>query len=198
MSFNNIDKKFFSLIYDYADIFEEIINKSLDYKINLTRDNFREGVGKVDVIDNNNNKKQHEFIIFGKYDKKTNEFEWIPKVKNFIASALLKTYKNFDLKLDTINKLLEKDKFSLPYQYKNGIPYMIGLMRIQKFNIIRFIAGDTEIYIILNLDIPNKLTHPEIIKHLSKYNEQFTNNKKQSRTKKNSKKISKKIIIKKK
>ena len=170
MSFDKTDEIFFKSIYKFQDEFEDIIDKSMDYKIDMTLDKFKAGAGKINVTDKANNTKECNYIIFCRYNTSNNEFEWVHAFKKFITSAIIKVYKELGIKLNTINKLIEKDKFIIEPKYKNIVPYMFALIYKQKINIIRFISGDIEFYVMIDLNIPNNIKDDDINKNFSLYN----------------------------
>jgi hypothetical protein len=197
------DEIFFILINNYSKFCEDIINKSLDYKINFTDDDMQKLYGKIEVIDNNNKKSMHQFAIFSIYDTKTNEFIWIKKIKDILEPYVKKVYENYGIKLNTINKLFANDKIKLEPNLKNTIPYIIALSYSTLNNVIRFVSNQFEIYVLIDLDIPNKVDTNKLIKDLSMYNTALLSygmknvsrpqiNKSKKLSKKFSKKLSKK------
>lgn len=171
------DKVFLDIINTFSDDFEDIIDKSLDYKINFKLEDTKRLIGKVEVIDKNNNKTTHTYAFLSIYNRKNNEYKWLVNAKSILKQSVQKVYTEFNIKLDTINKLFDMDRIILDKKYKSTIPYIIASIYQKNINIIRLISGDIEIYIAIDLNIPlNKISMDKISDKLQKYNNLINKN----------------------
>jgi hypothetical protein len=71
----NLDKKYLSKINKLAEYFEEIIDKSLDYKINFKPGDIGNIYGNVEV-EKDNKKTIHTYTVISMYNNITNQFIW--------------------------------------------------------------------------------------------------------------------------
>ena len=161
----NSDKKYLSKINKLSEYFEEIIDKSLDYKINFKPGDIENIYGKVEV-ERDNKKTIHTYTVISMYNNITHEFIWNKQNRDRLKSLVIDMITYFNGNIDCINKLFNADSILLDKKYKSTIAYIVALIYKKNLNVIRFISGDIDIYIILDLNIPSNLTEQIISKYL--------------------------------
>ena len=164
-NFTKFDYYVFDIINHYKSTYELIINKSLEYKINIQNENFSSDITKVtyEKISKNAKKIKSTMCLFGQLNKNT--FTW----NNHLRLALLNTRfneytKDFRNKkiVESLKKLFSYNKITFPVKYRQIIPYFISFnLNPKNANIIRFIDENesnkdifTYILIYMSLDIP--------------------------------------------
>jgi len=161
--FTKSDFAVFDIIYQYKSTYELIMNKSLEYKINLKPENSgTTNITKItyEKISNNTKKYKAEMCVFGQLIKNT--FTWNPYLRLTLLNNKFDTFtKEFQNKktIQSLRKLLLHNVITFPEKYKDVIPYFISFNFDPKItNVIRFVNPTSTIYtyifIHMPLDIP--------------------------------------------
>jgi len=168
---DKLDNYFINMILQYGLVFEDVINKSLDYDINLPSD-IAETLFKEDVEVKNiktGEISKHNIIFFSLYDFNKEEFIWYRGIEKMFSEQL-KKYPDLS-SIPFISNLFATSKIKLGEKYKNLIPYLVAII-YSNYNIIRFIDPDSNIesYILINLGIKDSFDFDKFSDLLSKYN----------------------------
>ena len=164
--FNQQDYGVFEIIKSYKNIYELIINKSLEYKIELTPQNAVLDETSVEYFKKNqyntNSIQKSDMHIIGYLDGNT--FNWNNKYRPVHRETFLTNLApgitNANTLL-TLSKLFSQQQITFPEKFRQTIPYFLSyLYDPSKANVIRF-AGDaysnnhfTYIFMYLSLEIP--------------------------------------------
>jgi len=166
--FSLADNNVFQIFKGYKDIYEFIINKSLEYKLEFTPIN--ESLGDTNVMyfkkglygSNTNPNLTTKMHIVGYLDGNTwtwNNYQ-IRKHYNIFLSYVVPLLINSN-PIKSLSKLFEHNQITFPERYRQTIPYLLSYMYDpQKANIVRLsnniLSGHslTFAYIEMSLDIP--------------------------------------------
>ena len=151
------EEQFFNAIRDYQPFFNNIMNRSLEYNIQLMPEHVQpNNLRKITVI-TPNKMRRCNFIPIG-FEEQVSEngrhFKW----HNFEVRDLIKEHINSYLFVEhnyvsrnSLNYYFE-DCVQLNYQNKNILPYLISITH-PKFNIIRFTDNDSSYYYYCMIEI---------------------------------------------
>jgi hypothetical protein len=152
------DKVFLSKINRLSGYFEDIIDKSLNYKINFMPGDINRVIGKVVIIDRNNNRTNVNYTVIAMYNNTSNEFIWNKHSRDRLKPIVLNTFTHFNVDSQCINKFFNADSIILDNTYKYSIAYIVAIVFKQHLNLIRFNYGDIDIYIIIDLNLNSNLS----------------------------------------
>ena len=170
MNYTDEDLLLFNIILKSCrETYEKVINDSLSYKLDLTKDIIDFKKSKIKVIDKNNKISYKEIIPFGFYNEKQTKFSWYKFIKkdfydHLIISGIKQTFDS----LETIDKLF-LDEVIIDKKNHNVIPYIMAVFN-PNFNVIRFQAVDATIYAFVKLDIKDNLNFDNFMEMASIYN----------------------------
>jgi len=163
--FNSEDYGIFDVIKSYKNVYELIINKSLEYKIDITTRNFVDGTSKVSYFKTGTYNTAPSIVdmhIAGYLDGNT--FTWNSYQLNTHYQSFMKTIAPSITNQNTLNtlvKLFSYNQITFPEKYRQTIPYFLSYMYDpKKANIIRFAPDSYSnhsfafIFMWMSLDIP--------------------------------------------
>jgi len=163
--FNSDDYWILEIIKSYKNIYDYIIHKSLEYKIDITPSNYISGTSKVSYFKPNVYNPYTNVVdmhIVGYLDENT--FTWNSSQRNTHYQTFRTTIAPYIYNQDTINtlvKLFSYNQITFPEKYRNTIPYLLSYMYDpKKANIIKFVETYpshhfTFAFMWMSLDIPN-------------------------------------------
>ena len=164
--FDNDDHLILEIIRGYKNVYEYIIHKSLEYRIDITPNNYISGTSKVSYFTPNVYNSYTYVVdmhIVGYLDGNT--FTWnnsqmnthYQKFRTSIAPYIYNQYT-----INTLIKLFSYNQITFPEKYRYTIPYLLSYMYDpKKANIIRFSENlysnhhNTFAFMEMSLDIPN-------------------------------------------
>ena len=173
-NFNSFDFSVYDKIKEYKSIYEIIMHKSLEYKIDLQENNVTQDVTNInyspitsDATKINKQKiyKTKMFVI-GYLDKNT--FKWNEKARVYYLNYFFKNTFELLVKnkkiVESVKKLFSHNSITLPEKYRQVIIYLLSLFGVPHLeNYIRFNMNDVLLFIKIDmpLDIPywEKSTH---------------------------------------
>lgn len=161
---NEIVKSFFSIMNQLEEPLKEIMNKSLEYKIDLTEDNI--GSTNIDVRHlETGETKNVKFILFGTFDSGESQFIWSQNARNMLYQSIKNRYDLYSLfgqhGVNIINKLF-KDKIKINKMDHATIPYFIAFLN-PAFNLVKFTENGTTIsYALIELEIEDNNNYDNI------------------------------------
>ena len=135
MGFTKQDKYFFSIILKHGKIFDEVVQKSYGFNIDL-ENALKKGEGKISVINKNTGENNsHSFILYGKYNENTETFIWFNNVQNVILQDMIKkdiigVFSTSYYRGPTIVKLLSKPKINISKNIKKSFHIYLQLYKI--------------------------------------------------------------------
>jgi hypothetical protein len=181
MGFNKQDKYFFSIILKHGKIFDEVVQKSYGYNIDL-ENALKKGEGKIAVINKNTGENNsHSFILYGKYNENTETFSWFNNIQNVILQDMIKkdiigVFSTSYYRGPTIVKLLSKPKIKISKKYKKVIPYLLAIIQ-NTYNIIPFDTSNSyeNVYVGIGMNIKDKFNQKLFDKDMEKYNNMVNN-----------------------
>lgn len=163
--FNSDDYWILDVIKSYKNVYELIINKSLEYKIDITNRNFVDGTSKVSYFKTGTYSTSPLVVdmhIAGYLDGNT--FTWNSSQVNTHYQSFMRTIAPAIVNQNTLNtlvKLFSYNQITFPEKYRQTIPYLLSYMYDpKKANIIRFAPDSYSnhsfayIFIWMSLDIP--------------------------------------------
>jgi hypothetical protein len=189
--FDNIDNQFFEIILLNKHMFNDVMTKSLEYDLDITKDIVELKTPKIKV-EHNGKKTEKIIILFGEYNLVNNIFGWIGESNDLFIQQL----ERYDVKkifgsYRTLDKILKKE-FKISEKYHIAIPYLMAILN-PAFNIVSFkTPNSTYIYALVNLGIKDNFNFEKFIKNMQKYKNLAIDGKKS----KNIIKKSKNIILK--
>ena len=151
------DEQFFNAIRDYQPFFDNIVNQSLQYNIQLTPQHVSENnLNKITVI-TPNKMRRCNFIPIGFEEQvsyngrhfKWHSFEDRDLIKEHINDYLF--VENNYVSRNSLNYYFE-DCVQLNYENRNILPNLISITH-PKFNIIRFTDNDSSYYYYCMIEI---------------------------------------------
>ena len=151
------DEQFFNAIRDYQPFFDNIVNQSLQYNIQLTPEHVSENnLNKITVI-TPNKMRRCNFIPIGFEEQvsyngrhfKWHSFEGRDLIKEHINDYLF--VENNYVSRNSLNYYFE-DCVQLNYENRNILPNLISITH-PKFNIIRFTDNDSSYYYYCMIEI---------------------------------------------
>ena len=159
------DEQFFNAIRDYQPFFDNIMNSSLGYNIQLTPEHVLENnLNKITVI-TPNKMRRCNFIPIGFEEQvsdnghhfKWHSFEGRDLIKEHINEYLFVEH-NY-ISRNSFNYYFE-DVVQLNYENRNILPYLISITH-PKFNIIRFTDNQSSYYYycMINIGIKNNFDY---------------------------------------
>lgn len=147
----DIDYKFFDFVNTYKPYYELIMERSLNYELDISEENFTNETIIVKI--NGQNKKLFFCPIFLVDNLK---IEWISNYRKLLYSHLLKflNYHELDnyVSLDTLKLLFNSKKIEFEKKYIEVLPLLIAFTN-PAFNLIRFRCNNITLYCLINLDI---------------------------------------------
>ena len=181
MGFTKQDKYFFSIILEHGKIFDDVVQKSYGYNIDL-ENALKKGEGKISVINKNTGENNyHSFILYGKYNENTETFIWFNNVQNVILQDMIKkdiigVFSTSYYRGPTIVKLLSKPKIKISKKYKKVIPYLLAIIQ-NTYNIISFDTSNKNetVYVGIAMNIKDKFNQKLFDKDMEKYNNMGNN-----------------------
>jgi hypothetical protein len=163
--FDNEDYGILDIIKSYKNVYELIINKSLEYTIDITNRNYVDGTSKVSYFKTgtyNTSPSVVDMHVVGHLEGNT--FTWNTSQINAHYQTFLRTIAPSITNQNTLNtliKLFSQSQITFPEKYRQTIPYLLSYMYDpKKANIIRFAPDSysnhsfTYIFIWMSLDIP--------------------------------------------
>ena len=159
---NHFDLGVLETIRSYKSVYELIMQKSLEYKIEMTPLNLDNGITKVEYFKkgsyNTNSSKVDMHVVgfligntftWNSLQRKTHYYTFITTLMPLITNPNT---------LDTLHKLFATDVITFSEKYNQTIPYLLSYMYDpKKANIIKFVDSNdhfTYIFINMSLDIP--------------------------------------------
>ena len=168
---DQLDNYFMNMILQYGSGFEDVIDKSLDYDINLPSD-IAETLFKEDIEIKNIKTKEiskYNIAFFSLYNFNTEEFMWYRGIEKIFSEQLNKYSELYSIPF--IRNLFATSKIKMGEKYKNVIPYLVAII-YPNYNVIRFTDPDNnlESYILINLGIKDSFDFDKFSELLSNYN----------------------------
>jgi hypothetical protein len=159
------DEQFFNAIKDYQPFFNNIMNSTVEYNIQLTPEHILEyNLNKITVI-TPNKMRRCNFIPIGFEEQvsdnghhfKWHSFEGRDLIKEHINEYLFVEH-NY-ISRNSFNYYFE-DVVQLNYENRNILPYLISITH-PKFNIIRFTDNQSSYYYycMINIGIKNNFDY---------------------------------------
>ena len=181
MGFTKQDKYFFSIILEHGKIFDDVVQKSYGYNIDL-ENALKKDEGKISVINKNTGENNyHSFILYGKYNENTETFIWFNNIQNIILQDMIKkdiigVFSTSYYRGPTIVKLLSKPKIKISKKYKKVIPYLLAIIQ-NTYNIISFDTSNKNetVYVGIAMNIKDKFNQKLFDKDMEKYNNMGNN-----------------------
>jgi hypothetical protein len=181
MGFTKQDKYFFSIILKHGKIFDDVVQKSYGYNIDL-ENALKKDEGKISVINKNTGENNyHSFILYGKYNENTETFIWFNNIQNIILQDMIKkdiigVFSTSYYRGPTIVKLLSKPKIKISKKYKKVIPYLLAIIQ-NTYNIISFDTSNKNetVYVGIAMNIKDKFNQKLFDKDMEKYNNMGNN-----------------------
>jgi len=157
--FNSFDFNVYDKIKEYKGVYEMIMKKSLDYKIDINPENIVNNETIIKYSKTKSNlltlfkKRQHEtkMIVIGYLEG--NNFKWYNSARYYYLNHGLQLIYNEKV-LESIKKLFSSQLISLPNKYSQIIIYLLSLFGNPNIsNFIRLQTSDNILFFI-NIKIP--------------------------------------------
>lgn len=155
------DERFLKNLMTYRRFHNNLMNKSLKYKIDIKENNI-DGSNLNVEVNFNGIKKECTFIPLGIFKNKT--FTWMNDINIILYEHLLLFHIHNNLQLE---KYVSKDlldylflRKSIPVGEKgaNILPYLIAITN-SEFNVIRFSNKDEKFYALIKLNIEDNFDY---------------------------------------
>ena len=167
--FDKLDELFFHTILLNKQLFDNMINKTLEYKLNLTKDIVQLQTSKIDVEYKGETKK-HIIILFGLYNKIGRIYKWIGQTHKLLVEQLMR-YDVEDIfgTFHTIDKIFSSE-FVIGNREHLAIPYLMAILN-PALNLVRFESEDGSLYFyaLINLDIKDNFIFEKFISDMRIY-----------------------------
>jgi hypothetical protein len=167
--FNKLDELFFHTILLNKQLFDDMMDKTIEYKLNLTKDIVQLRTSKIDVEYDGKTKK-HIIILFGLYDKIGRIYKWMGQTNELLAEQLMR-YDVEDIfgTYQTIDKIFSSE-FTIANKEHLAIPYLMAILN-PAFNLIRFESEDGSLYFyaLVNLGIKDNFIFEKFISDMTIY-----------------------------
>ena len=167
--FDKLDELFFSTILLNKQLFDDMMNKTLDYKLNLTKDIVQLKTPKIEV-EFNGKTKTHTIILFGLYDKIKKIYKWIGQTNELLIEQVIRyDVENIFGNWQTIDKIFSSE-YVIGNKEHMAIPYFIAILN-PAFNLIRFESEDGNLYFyaLVNLGIKDNFIFEKFISDMYIY-----------------------------
>lgn len=167
--FDKLDELFFSTILLNKQLFDNTMDKTLEYKLNLTKDIVKLKTSKIEV-DFNGKTKTHTIILFGLYDKIRRIYKWIGQTNELLVEQVIRyDVENIFGTWQTIDKIFSPE-YVIGNKEHMTIPYFIAILN-PAFNLIKFESEDGTLYFyaLVNLGIKDNFIFEKFISDMYIY-----------------------------
>lgn len=167
--FDKLDELFFSTILLNKQLFDNTMDKSLEYKLNLTKDIVQLKTSKIEV-EFNGKTKIHTIILFGLYDKIRRVYKWMGQTNELLGEQVIRyDVENIFGTWHTIDKIFSPE-YVIGIKEHMAIPYFIAILN-PAFNLIRFESEDGNLYFysLVNLGIKDNFIFEKFISDMNIY-----------------------------
>lgn len=169
--FTTLDDVLITIFSSLWKNFQKVLEKSYDYKINVTKDNVECKSLDVDITNIKTGKHDNKkIIVFGVYNAKQELFTWNTNISKIFYDKLIKENIKETLgTLETLNKLFQQHVKINKKQYV-AIPCLVGFFN-PAYNLIKFVSENEEIemFALVDLGIKDDINISEILAGFSLY-----------------------------
>lgn len=167
--FDKLDELFFSTILLNKQLFDNMMDKTLEYKLNLTKDIVQLKTSNIEV-EFNGKTKTHTIILFGLYDKIGRKYKWMGQTNELLAEQVIRyDVENIFGSWQTIDKIFSPE-YIIGNKEHMAIPYFIAILN-PAFNLIRFESEDGTLYFyaLINLGLKDNFIFEKFISDMNIY-----------------------------
>ncbi len=169
VKFDKFDELFFDIVLSNTTMFKDTMTKSLEYKLDITKDIVALKTHDINVEYKGKTTK-HFIILFGLYHKKDKQFMWISNY-NDVFKELLDKYdveRMFGSRR-TLDKIF-KHEYEISEKYHIAIPYFLAIIN-PAYNLVSFATSDDDVYFyaFVNLGIKDNFDMKKFVDEMSRY-----------------------------
>jgi hypothetical protein len=171
--FDKIDNIFLSIMLKYKKIFEDVIQQSKVYNINLTKEHINLQKQTVEITNVRNKKTStHKVICFCIYDTKQELFRWMNGFNHMLFGS--KDFQDMIVRWfgtrQTTDKIFKNNEFNINKKLHYSIVYFIAIL-YGTYNVIRFTSENEQyiMYALLDLGIKDNFDLKKLEKDIQPY-----------------------------
>lgn len=172
---NSLTLLFFSIIANYRNQIEKVNKKSLEYKLNISKDNVSFKNTKLDVEHiSTGEKSTHTIMPFGVYDSSTKMWNWMGNMNKFMFDIYNKQYDLVDIfgiDGEPLLNTIFSDSIKISPDDHIIIPYFIQLLN-DSHNLVRIESDKNSpytMYVLIDLGIKDEIDWDDFIDKMSMF-----------------------------
>lgn len=177
VKFDNFDELFFEIILSNSTLLKDAMNKSMEYKLNITKEIEEFKTNDINVEYKGKTSK-HSIFLFSMYDVKKQKFIWFGKY-NVLFKEFFEKYDIEDIfgSYKTIDKIFDNDEFEISEKYHIVVPYLMAMVK-DGINLVSFEVPNADIYLyaFINLDIKDNFDMKQFINNMQYYKKALETN----------------------
>jgi hypothetical protein len=151
VKFDEFDELFFDIVLSNSKMFEDAMKKSLEYKLNITKEIMELKTTSIDVEYKGETTK-HTIYLFSLYYKNEKLFRWIGNSNKMFEKHLY----SYDVKTifgsqRTLDKLFSEE-YNISEKHHMVPPYLMAIANAG-YNLVSFATPDNSIYFYAFVDL---------------------------------------------